>query len=75
MIIPRFRVATFKNNIDHRGKETCVIMLIQVTYEIDHVSLLQDSTIQSALNFFFYVFYFNLKEKGQITKKYLYFDL
>ena len=50
-------------------------MLTQVTYEIDHVSLLQDSTIPSALNFFFYVFYFILKEKGQITKKYLYFDL
>ena len=42
----------------------------QIKYEIDHVSLLQDSTILSALDFFFffYVFYCNLKEKGQITR-------
>ena len=42
----------------------------QITYEIDHVSLLQDSTILSALDFFFFffVFFFNLKEKGQITR-------
>ena len=26
----------------------------QITYEIDHVSLLQDSTILSALDFFFF---------------------
>ena len=34
--------------------------------QIDHFSLLQDSTISSALNFF-YVFCCDLKEKGQIT--------
>ena len=45
-------------------------MSTQITYEINHVSLLQDSTISSALDFcfFFYVFYCNLKEKGQITR-------
>ena len=45
-------------------------MSTQITYEIDHVSLLQDSTISSALDFcfFFNVFYCNLKEKGQITR-------
>ena len=39
-------------------------MSIQVAYEIDHVSLLQDS---SKL-LFFYVFCCNPKEKGQITR-------
>ena len=35
--------------------------------QIDHFSLLQDSTKSSALNFF-YVFCCDLKEKGQITR-------
>ena len=38
----------------------------QVAYEIDHIPLLQDSTISSALNFCFYVFYRTLKEKDHI---------
>ena len=55
-------------------------MLIQVAYETDHISLLHNSTMSNALNFwFFYVFYCNLKEKYHIKiiiniikKKYLY---
>ena len=60
-----FWVDTSKNgNIDHRVKETCAIISTQVTYEIDHISLFQDSTISSALNFcFLCVFYCNLKKK------------
>ena len=70
IIIISFRVGTFKNkNIDYGVKNTGAIMLAQVTYKIDHVSLLQDSTISSALNFkFFYAFCCNLEEKGQITR-------
>ena len=45
---------TSKNkNIDHGVKDTCAIMSTQVTYKINHVSLLQDSPISSALNFCF----------------------
>ena len=69
-IILSFRVSRSKNkNIDH-GVKAWATMSPQITYEIDHVSLLQDSTILSALDFFFffYVFYCNLKEKGQITR-------
>ena len=52
IIIISFRVGTFKNkNIDYGVKNTGAIMLAQVTYKIDHVSLLQDSTISSVLNF------------------------
>ena len=70
MIILSFRIGTSKDkNIEHGVKETCPIMSTQVTYKIDHVSLLQDSTISSALNFkFFYAFCCNLEEKGQITR-------
>ena len=51
-VILSFRIDTSKNkNIDHGVKKTCAIMLTQVIYEIDQVSLLQDSTISSALNF------------------------
>ena len=39
------------------------IISTQVTYESDHISLLRDSTMPSALNFVFYVFYCNVKEK------------
>ena len=39
-------------------------MSTQVTYEIDHISLLRDSTTSSVpIFFFFFVFYCNLKEK------------
>ena len=41
--------------------ETCAIMSIKVTYKIDHISLLWDSTISSALNR-------NLKEKDHIKR-------
>ena len=70
MIILSFRIGTSKNkNIEHGVKETCPIISTQVTYKIDHVSLLQDSTISRALNFkFFYAFCCNLEEKGQITR-------
>ena len=40
----------------------------QVTYESDHISLLRDSTMPSALNFVFYVFYCNVKEKYHIRR-------
>ena len=43
-----------------------IIMSTQVTYEIDHISLLWDSAISSPLSFCFYVFYRNLKEKDYI---------
>ena len=69
IIILSFRVDTSKNkNIDHLVKKTRAITLTHATYETDHVSLLQDSTISSSQNFCFYVFYCNLKEKGQITR-------
>ena len=41
--------------------ETCAIMSIKVTYKIDHISLLWDSTISSALNR-------NLKERDHIKR-------
>ena len=57
IIILSFRVGKSKNkNIDHGGKETCAFMLTQltqVTYETDHISLLQDLVISSAQNFCF----------------------
>ena len=40
-------------NIDFEVNETCAIMSVQVTYEMDHMRLLRDSTISSALNFCF----------------------
>ena len=63
MIILNFRVDTSKNKNIDLVKETCAIRSTQVTHETDHVSLLQDSTISSALIFVFYVFYCNLKRK------------
>ena len=51
IIFLSFTVGTSKNKSTHDGvKETCAIMSTQVTYEIDHVSLIQDSTIRRALN-------------------------
>ena len=44
------------------------IMSTQVKYEINHTSLLLDSTISSALNFCFYVFYCYLKEKDYVKR-------
>ena len=43
-------------------KETCATMSTQVTCEIDHISLLLDLAISSALIFCFYVFYRYLKD-------------
>ena len=45
------------------------ILIIEVTYESDRISLLRDSTISSALNFYFYIFYCNLKRKDHICRK------
>ena len=39
-------------NIDHQVKETCAIMSAQVTNEINHISLLCDSAMSGAPNFF-----------------------
>ena len=50
IIILSFRVGISKN-IDHQVKETCAIVLTQVAYETDHISLLYDSTVSSAANF------------------------
>ena len=50
IIILSFRVGISKN-IDHQVKETCAIVLTQVTYETDHISLICDSTVSSAANF------------------------
>ena len=65
-----YRLYNLKNvkNTHYLVKKTRAIRLTHVTYETDHVSLLQDSTVTSAQNFCFYVFYCNLKEKGQITR-------
>ena len=47
----------------------CTIMSAQVTYEIDHIYLLRDSTISSALIYFFFnVFYRYLKEKDHVKQ-------
>ena len=55
-----FWVDTSKNkSIDHQVKETCA----QVTYETDHICVLCHSTMSNALNFCFYVFYCDIKEK------------
>ena len=58
VIILSFRVGTSKNkNIDYQLKETCVIMSTQVTYETDLNSLLCDSTMSSAPNFCFFMYF------------------
>ena len=44
------------------------MMSTQVTYETDHISLLCNSTMSSAPNFCFYVFYCNVKGKNQIKR-------
>ena len=54
IIILSFRVGTSKNkNIDHGVEETCAIRSTRVRYEIDHSSVLGDSTISSGLSFCF----------------------
>ena len=50
-------------NIDHRVKEICAVISTQVTYETDQIYVLCCSTMSSALNFCFYVFYCDLKGK------------
>ena len=62
MIILSLRVDKPKNKIDHRGKETCA-------NENDHISLLRYSTMSSARNFCFYIFYYNPMEKDHIRRK------
>ena len=54
--ILNFMVGTSKNkNIDHRVKETCVIMSIQVIYET--IFLLRDSTMLNGLIFCFFMYF------------------
>ena len=68
-IVLGYRVDISKNNnIGHRVTETCAIVSAQVKYENNHSSLLQDSTISSALNLFYHVLYCNLEEKDHIKK-------
>ena len=43
-------------------------MSTQVTYETDHVSLLCDSPISSALNFYFLCVYCSQKQKDLIRR-------
>ena len=59
IIILTFRIGTSKNK-----KKT----MTEVTYESDHISLLHDSATSSPLNFYFYLFYCNLKEKDLIRR-------
>ena len=61
-------VGTTKNkNVDNGVKGTSVIMSTQVTYEIDHISLLQDSKISSVLNFcFWYVLLLSKRKKSHV---------
>ena len=46
----------------------CAIMSTQVTYETDSISVLCYSTMSSARNFVFYLFYCDLKEKYHIRR-------
>ena len=55
--------------MDHQGKETCTITPTPVIYESDHISFFGYSTIASALNFVFNIFYCNPKEKDRIRRK------
>ena len=55
-------------NIDHRVKEICAVISTQVTYETDQIYVLCCSTMSSALNFCFYVFYCDLKGKYHIRR-------
>ena len=66
-----FRVSTSKKkNDDHQVKESSAIRSIQIIYETNLISLLRGSTMSNALNFcFFYVFYFNPKEKKIILEE------
>ena len=49
--------------MDHQGKETCAITPTPIIYESDHISFFGDSTIASALNFVFNIFYLTQKKK------------
>ena len=59
IITVSFRVGTSKNEKKSN---------IEVTYEGDHISLLRNWTMPSALNFCFYLFYYNLKEEDHIRR-------
>ena len=66
-IILSFRVSTSENKShDHRVKETCDIRSIQVTYETNNISLLQDSTMSNVL--IFCILYCHLKEKDHVRR-------
>ena len=45
------------------------ISINEVAYENDHISLLRDSTLSNVLNFCFYQFYCNRKEKDHIKRR------
>ena len=65
IIITNLAFHTSKNkNVDQQGKEDCA-------WESDHVTLLCDSTMPSAINFYFYFypFYCNPKEEDNIRIK------
>ena len=63
IIILSLRVGTSRNeNSDNQCKRSCA-------YETDHMSLLCDSTMSSALNFCSYLFYWNLLEDKINSKK------
>ena len=58
IIILSLRVGTSKNkNIDHGVKETCAIMSTQVTYEIDHISLLPRFSNIKCNKFLFFMYF------------------
>ena len=62
IMILNLRVGTSKNkNIDHRGKKDCA-------NESDHISFLRDSTMPSALNFLFFIYFIAALKKKDLKK-------
>ena len=57
IIIISFSLSKNKNIVDNVGKETCAIMPTQITYEIDYISLLEDSTISNAIFCFIFMYF------------------
>ena len=60
------KMGNSKNSMFEKLGFNCIS--IKVTYETNHMSLLCDSTMSNALNFVFYVFHHNLKEKDYIRR-------
>ena len=64
LIILSFSISTSKNkNTNHRVKEFCAIMSIQVTYETNHISLICDSAISNALYICSFMYFIAILKK------------